>query len=772
MLTIDNNGSRSVPNITTADSNDRTLAVLASTTPMKTPEPSDHEDEPVDYQEDDLSSEIQESLSSCENAKRMLSSLPSLPGLVSLNDLTDLTAMSIKNDSMASMKTLKKTKKRKKSKSVDDNQGNSNADMAGVTDITDITDRSKPKPARKYNTKKRKIDQESMEITIISVAEHDRTISVDVALPSKSVPAPALSVTDGTEGSDHYVAMNVEKDLDSDDGHTAKRAKTTTTTTKAPKPPKSSKSNKPPRIPKPKKTKMPKPQKTPKTPKLTQPTRQAKAEDMTGKTATSAMNGNGDTKKRKKETSQKPPKPAKMPKVIKPKKKKKYQIKEEEQQAKELAIRKEKESMFSIEYIELKIARLDALIHLKLSKLPKLIKREHIHRRNEVLRRIQLLKDERAVWEKKQIIRLYEKANTIQPLPLPLPIPTPLPLSSLSPSNTLNIGNGSEQDRPNVVKMEMDSAEANTEESRYVAMEIDKIESPSMMPPNTINTSSVGPFHRTDTTQYKKEKDEFIDGLTQAQREKLRSYSNAPLQEWQQWEARLKKYLQLMEGNPEFIDQDVCPNPACHSAKLILREDEGQVVCPKCARTNTYLVATNSSLPFGEDIDVDIHVYYREKHFRLWLNQFRASGPEVPDEVIRVVRDELDTTHLQSTLKVRATGVRKILRARGLGEWTDYSVRIAYRFNRCPIPSFTDEQIKVLIGMYKQVQIPFLFLKMPNRKNFLNSSYLMRQFCTILKWDKYRQCFPFPKSDKVCERQDLMWRRICLFIGWVFNRSM
>lgn len=94
--------------------------------------------------------------------------------------------------------------------------------------------------------------------------------------------------------------------------------------------------------------------------------------------------------------------------------------------------------------------------------------------------------------------------------------------------------------------------------------------------------------------------------------------------------------------------------------------------------------------------------------------------------------------------------------------------------------------------MFKQVQIPFLYafylffifdflrffcnifiglidryLKTPSRQNFLNSSYLMRQFCTILKWDAYRQCFPYPKSAVVLRLQEKIKRlhksNFCVF---------
>lgn len=232
------------------------------------------------------------------------------------------------------------------------------------------------------------------------------------------------------------------------------------------------------------------------------------------------------------------------------------------------------------------------------------------------------------------------------------------------------------------------------------------------------------------------------------------------------------EYLLSSAKPPEFTDPDVCSNPSCGGVKLILRSDDAQVVCPLCTCSKEYLPATNSSLPFGEDLEVAIHVYYREKHFRLWLNQFRANVTEVPDHVIKIVREEMDKIHLRSTLEVKPTPIKKILKAKGLGEWCDYAVRIAHRLNGQLIPAFTDEEIRILIHMFKLVQTPFLHLKTVRRQNFMNTMYLMRQFCEILNWKQFRKCFPFPKSPKVLWEQDAIFKRICSYIGWSFSRSI
>ncbi len=219
---------------------------------------------------------------------------------------------------------------------------------------------------------------------------------------------------------------------------------------------------------------------------------------------------------------------------------------------------------------------------------------------------------------------------------------------------------------------------------------------------------------------------------------------------------------------PVFIFQDSCQ--IC-LVNLLVMTRESRLVCPRCSRSYSYLNASSGTLPYGDELDVNKHVYERKKHFKNWISQYRATASPLPDNVIWIVKLRFMKLHIKSSHEVRPTPIKHILKNTGLRSFTEFAARICSRMNGVPIAAFTEEEIQMLVDLFDQSQVPFLQLKENLRTNFLNGSYVMNKFCRILGLSHFQVCFRLLKSRDVLLKQDLTWKRICGHTNWVYERS-
>ena len=225
----------------------------------------------------------------------------------------------------------------------------------------------------------------------------------------------------------------------------------------------------------------------------------------------------------------------------------------------------------------------------------------------------------------------------------------------------------------------------------------------------------------------------------------------------------------MISDYQEVLEADTCLK--CN-VLLVHRQVNARLVCPQCGISIDYLPSTNAGVAFGEDVEISVHAYEREKHFKTNLQQFSIDAPAIPDEVIERVHKGYARLHVKSVHEVRATPVKEVLKSLGLSDWRNFSSRITNRLNGVPSALFTQDEIKEMLQMFREIQPIWASVRTTTRKNFLNTNYLLNKFCRIKGWKIRAQCFHLMKERRVLEKQDKTFKKICRKKGWTFFRSI
>jgi hypothetical protein len=214
----------------------------------------------------------------------------------------------------------------------------------------------------------------------------------------------------------------------------------------------------------------------------------------------------------------------------------------------------------------------------------------------------------------------------------------------------------------------------------------------------------------------------------------------------------------------------------CNQEKIIIKA-EGVFICKKCGEVEKLII--ESEIPNHRDITENKknYPYRRINHFNEWLNRFQAKETiEIPKNIYDKIIEELIKQRIQITIKdipymQTYEIIKKIL---SKIQQTRYYEHIAYIMTLVTgnppliIPRDIENEVK---EMFKKTQIPFTKLH-PNRKNFLNYSYVLHQFFRLLELDNYAKCFTLLKSKSKLRLQEEIWKEICYELEWKFHASV
>ena len=213
------------------------------------------------------------------------------------------------------------------------------------------------------------------------------------------------------------------------------------------------------------------------------------------------------------------------------------------------------------------------------------------------------------------------------------------------------------------------------------------------------------------------------------------------------------------EVKTEFIQRDRCERCDCDLVRDI---KTSQLKCPGgCGRSRAYIDYTGDSLAYGQDCDIAEHLYVRNKYFRTWFSQYRKGAPATPDHVMRKLLRYLQMTLDYSVQKVKPTTVDKALKKLGFAKYCIMHDRITSRVQGLPIAEFNDFQFERIVQRIKMMQIPWVLLKLPGRKNFPNFTYCVNKIVQMESWLHFQDCFGLRRTHTVVVRLDIQLRRIC-----------
>jgi hypothetical protein len=216
------------------------------------------------------------------------------------------------------------------------------------------------------------------------------------------------------------------------------------------------------------------------------------------------------------------------------------------------------------------------------------------------------------------------------------------------------------------------------------------------------------------------------------------------------------------------VSSDVCL--ACGKGEMIPQDEEGILICnnPECAKFITYIV--DGSKPNNKDPpnEVSYTAYIRLNHFKEILSQFQAKETtQIPEEVIDAIKARIKKERIQDMSTLNYNKMRDILRKLGLNKYFEHIQYINSLFGIKP-PVMNEELHETLCVLFIEIQKPWAVHCPANRTNFFNYTYTLYQLCNLLDQTQYLPYIPMMKDREKQLEQDMIWKKVCEDLDWVF----
>jgi hypothetical protein len=237
-----------------------------------------------------------------------------------------------------------------------------------------------------------------------------------------------------------------------------------------------------------------------------------------------------------------------------------------------------------------------------------------------------------------------------------------------------------------------------------------------------------------------------------------------------------KMYLEYWRNvNNEFtnpqdyiLSNDICD--VCEKGEMVAQDEEGIMICNnvKCGQFITYIV--DSSKPNNKDPpnEVSYTAYIRLNHFKEILSQFQAKETtQIPNDVIEMIRARIKKERITDMKQINYDKMREILRKLGLNKYFEHIQYINSIFGIKP-PIMNEELHETLCVLFIEIQKPWAVHCPANRTNFFNYTYTLYQLCTLLDQTQYLPYIPMMKDREKQLEQDMIWKKVCGDLDWVF----
>jgi hypothetical protein len=238
-----------------------------------------------------------------------------------------------------------------------------------------------------------------------------------------------------------------------------------------------------------------------------------------------------------------------------------------------------------------------------------------------------------------------------------------------------------------------------------------------------------------------------------------------------------REYMRTCTGGA-CDDAPVDPECVCRCGAIQLYDQREQLlVCTSCGVcTHDFTIAMPQH--GTEESSVIPHFTYKKvNHFREWLAQCQARelsdiSPTIDALIAEMRKQRLSESEQKDLTPIKVRGYLRQLR---LGNYDHLHLIHSTITGRRP-PQFDHETEMRLVEMFKATLVPFETVRAkvcPLRSNFLSYSYVLRKLTGILGIERIDDhYFPLLKSREKLHNADLIWKAICVELGWQFNKSM
>jgi len=205
----------------------------------------------------------------------------------------------------------------------------------------------------------------------------------------------------------------------------------------------------------------------------------------------------------------------------------------------------------------------------------------------------------------------------------------------------------------------------------------------------------------------------------------------------------------------------------CHSGELIPLEDEGILICNKCARNTSYLIENEKPSYKEPPKEACFYAYKRINHFKEIIAQFQGKETtQIPPEVIENIKLQIKKERINLS-QVTNLKTKDILKKLGYNKYYEHIPFIKDKLGIKP-PVMSPEFEDTLYSLFMELQAPYSKFCPDDRVNFLNYYYTAYKLCELLGETQYLEHFPMLKDREKRIDQDNIWKQICRELNWEF----
>jgi hypothetical protein len=220
------------------------------------------------------------------------------------------------------------------------------------------------------------------------------------------------------------------------------------------------------------------------------------------------------------------------------------------------------------------------------------------------------------------------------------------------------------------------------------------------------------------------------------------------------------------------VQSDICEQ--CRKGELIPQDEEGILICNnnECGKFITYIIDNSKPTNKEPPNEVSYTAYIRLNHFKEILSQFQAKETtQIPEEVIEAIRSRIKKERIKDMSLINYDKMREILRKLGYNKYFEHIQYINSIFGIKP-PIMNEELHETLCVLFIEIQKPWATHCPANRTNFFNYTYTLHQLCVLLDQTQYLPYIPMMKDREKQLEQDMIWKKVCKDLDWVFFPSV
>ena len=208
----------------------------------------------------------------------------------------------------------------------------------------------------------------------------------------------------------------------------------------------------------------------------------------------------------------------------------------------------------------------------------------------------------------------------------------------------------------------------------------------------------------------------------------------------------------------------------CEKGELIPQDEEGILICNNMKCGNFVMHVVDNSKPSNKEPpnEVSYTAYVKLNHFKEILSQFQAKETtQIPDEVIEQIKARIRKERITNIKTITYEKMREILKTIDLNRYFEHIQYINSILGINP-PLMSEELHETLCVLFVEIQRPWAIHCPPDRNNFFNYTYTLYQLCVLLDQTQYLPYIPMMKDRDKQYEQDMIWKKVCDDLDWVF----